>query len=52
MKHKYKTDIVAIELPLEVEINELEIHRNQEIVRLTDAMVCIWHLKFRLKEKD
>ena len=44
LTHKYNINIVAILLPQEVEINDLEILRKQETVTLTDVMVCIWHL--------
>ena len=50
LTHKYNINIVAILLPQEVEINDLEILRKQETVTLTDVMVRIWHLIFRLKK--
>ena len=45
IKYRYGNNLT----PFGVEINELEIHRKQDIVRLTDAMMCIWDFKFRLK---
>ena len=50
LTQKYNINIVEILLPQEVEINDLEILRKQETVTLTDVMVCIWHLIFRLKK--
>ena len=41
---KHETDIVTILLLQEVEYHVLEIHRKQQIVTLTDALVCILHL--------